>query len=144
MTIQMMGAVLAQETYTDETGRFHIVDPIGLITLPVALRKEFEQSGKKRAVARLPDSVAVLLLWGGKPGEKYTLAGSFVYPSGHVVPMPVQEKTWENSPNVRLLVHQGGDIDFSRTGVFKFKFIINGEPTGELSLPILWEDELPA
>ncbi len=144
MAIQMMGAMLAQKTYTDDAGLIHIVSPISLIPVPVASRRQFEKSGKTHIVVRLPECVAVLSLWGGNPGDKFTITGSLVYPSGDSAPGPVEHNEWPDSVALTKALPIEGEVPFEKGGIYKFKFLIDGEPVGELPLAIYWEDELPA
>ncbi len=143
MPIQLTGAILAREVHTDAAGRFHIVDPITSVVFPVKARERLAQTDKNGIAADLPPCVAVLNLWGGAPGQKYMLTATITSPVGDTAPFQVNENTWPDTPSLRLTINIKGQFGFERSGLYKFKYLIDGEPIGELALPAYWEDEVP-
>lgn len=140
MAIQAMSAILVQDCYEDEEGVFHMVNLIGPIAIPSGAAKT-----AKGIKLRLPDFKAVLTLWGGESGQSFKLSGALTYPAGGPsARMPVHDYTWPiGSVSMRITINfPEARIDVKADGVYKIKFLIDGQPLIELPLPILWPERV--
>ena len=141
MAIEILSAMLAKESYVDDQGRRHIVEPATTITVP----KEAIDKAKAQGAGlkfRL-EMVGVLVLWGGTEGEEYTLAAAWTAPGAEIETMPVHHYTWQKSQATTIIIKMIIDLGIKNLGVAKFKFLVNGNPGAELPLPILAEGAAP-
>lgn len=146
MAIQAMSATLVQDCYEDKEGRFHMVNLVGPIVMPYEARERLRSGSVRSVKARLPDFKVVLVLWGGEPGQVFKLSGALTYPAGGPsARMPVNERTWPvDNQSMRIVINfPEARFDVKDAGVYKLKFLIDGQPLTELPLPILWPTDPP-
>ena len=94
----------------------------------------------------LPELVAVLTLLSNERGPfHYKLSSALIDPCGGVVgPMNTLDFIWPEGKAVdRISMRIFGKIDFFECGgIFKLRFLLDGDPLCEVPLPILWDDQL--
>jgi hypothetical protein len=98
---------------------------------------------KQRSIS-LPELVAVLTLHSDLRGPfDYRLTCAFVSPHGQIEGS-IQTVTfqWPDGQRVeRVSVRLEGQIRFfERGGIYRVRFLFNGEPLCEIPLPIFWDD----
>ncbi len=142
MAIRLLGAMMARNCYTDNEGRFHIVDPIDSLELPSDKRAAFLASGKNKIVAPVPEMCIVLQLWGGSPGQKVKITGALGTEKGAGVVL-TKEITFSSEGGFRLTLNIAGELGFERSAVNELRFLADGEPLGVIPLPVRWDDETP-
>ncbi len=138
MPIEILSAMLAKESYLDDQGRRHIVEPMTTITVP---QEDIDSAKAQGAGLRFRlEMVGVLVLGGGIEGEEFTLAAAWTAPGADPETMAVQHYTWQRSQAIIVIIEMIIDFGIRHIGVVKFKFLLNGNPGAELPLPVLAED----
>ena len=116
----------------------HLIGPFGTMPIPANRRT------REGIQLLLPPTTAVVILIGGRRGDRYTVSLTLSGPDNEPIPFPVQHKTWPNKPHHRIVLRtEGVPVFFRDSGIWRIAVLINGEPAGELLLPIFWDDETP-
>ena len=98
----------------------------------------------RQSAISLPDLVAVLTLHSELRGPfDYRLTCAFVSPHGEIEgSIQTVSFQWPEGQRVeRVSVRLEGRIRFfERGGIYRVRFLFNGEPLCEIPLPIFWDD----
>lgn len=133
----MLSGILAQ-SYEEHGDVGHVVAPLAPMPIPANRR---EPNGIR---LMLPPIAAVVGLFGGKKGDRYTVNLVFSGPDNQPLPFPIQNKTWPGKPGHRIILQtEGVPVMFRNSGIWRIAVLINGKPAGEMFLPIYWDDESP-
>jgi hypothetical protein len=137
MLIQMQSAMFAQRL-EDHGDVGHLVGPFGTIPLDPRHRNP------AGVMLLMPPVAIVVILVGGKKGDRYNVGLSLDAPNNETITFPVQHKTWPNKTYHRFLLRaQDVNILVRESCIWRVAILVNGEPTGELLLPAHWADEPP-
>jgi len=143
MAIQLMGALLANETEMLPNGRY-VID--ARTPLVIGVDEEASISDVNDFERFLPRMTAVLYLWNGKPGEPYNLMAAITSPSGEpVLTTDVVHRTWVGpSLEVGRCNIGGLEVNFKGVGIYRIAILLKGEELTELRLPVVFQRDLPS
>lgn len=136
MPIQLMSAILAQRAFKDPDGNWHIINPAKPLIIDPKNR-----AGQQ--VAASIDCIAAVTLWGGQEGQEFALTTGLSSPTRPAVNPSLQRLSWGKAPSCQAFIDINLKVAFDQSGVWKMKFLVDGEPVGELPVPIFWADEYP-
>ena len=143
MAIRLISAMLAQGDGVDAEGKLHIIEPVVGFSYPAEQREQFRASGEPYAIAHLPPSRLVLLLWGGKEGQTIHITGSFGLEGEKKGTAVLNNKiTWKEKDSFRLGLEFQGTINFSRTALYELRLLADGEPLAVVPIIVGWDDEV--
>ena len=137
MAIQVQSAIFAQSL--EQVGDVgHLIGPFGSMELPASKRDP------QGVLYIMPKVAVVVILVGGEKGEAYTLSLAVTAPHNDSVTFPVQHKTWAGESYHRLLLQtEGVNVLVKESFIWRVAILVNGEPAGEVLLPVHWDDEPP-
>lgn len=139
MAIQMQSAMFAQRP--EKKGDVsHLIGPFG--TLPVPASKRVPQG----TVLVMPKIAVVVILVGGTKDDRYTVNLALTVLDNEPFTFPVQHKTWPSRSYHRFLLQtqaQDMNVIIRESSIWRVAILVNGQPSGELLLPVHWDDEAP-
>lgn len=145
MTIRLISAILVREADWQD-GKYHLVNPLPLIPLPVESRSGYVASGADAMTIPVPTIILFLCLWGGVDSERYTVKAGFVPPGkGPSSPARAEEEfIWDgHRPFSYTKVNLKGEVAFTESGFYTIEVDLNGKRVSEIPLAIFWKDEPP-
>jgi hypothetical protein len=140
--IELLSSFIASECSSNEKGLV-VRNPGRALFSSVSERERLRALGSP--FIQLPDLVAIITLISDRPGPfDYRLSSAFVCPDGEVGgPMETMTFRWQESQRVeRISVKLGGHVRFfEQGGLFRVRFLLNGEPLCDIPLPIFWDED---
>lgn len=139
--VTVLSSFLAAECLESDDSSLMIFNPGRAFSAPGSERERLRAAGKQ--YVGLPDLVAVLSLYSRQyRGRDYKLSFAFVAPDGEVIGgLQSKDFTWPNEPVERISLRLDGRVRFfEEGGIYRIRFLFNGDPLCEIPLPITWED----
>jgi len=140
MAIRITSVTLSTDTYKDQEGRFHLINPFSFHPVDVKLREQMVAAGKKRV--GLPVPLINVFLWGGREGDTFTLSGNVTSPNGREVGSLHEDSfTWHIAPFYLASIQPDGQMSFEESGEYTIKIDLDLIPRVKVPFFVYWEDE---
>jgi hypothetical protein len=140
--VLVLSSFIAGEIDNSEGEGIVIRNPGRVLSAPASERERLRSRG--RPIINLPQLAASLSLYSTEQrGEAYRLSFAFISPGGDVIgQLQSRDFVWGRTPLERISLRLDGQISFfEEGGIYRLRFLFNGEPLCEIPVPIDWDDQ---
>lgn len=143
--IRLVGAILMQQTIDHENDRYY-KNAVCSQWVESTHRPKLESGDIDAVTVPLPPMVALLTIGGGAPGT-HILTYAVGYPWDEPDLLMTEnyiltrdDRTWATDFHLHI---PNLSVKFKGDAVYTLKFLVDGEPLGELPIMLHWDDSFP-